>query len=85
MQAYSTETNTEYDSWEELLKAETNGYVVVIISDRPGTVPYVIGPFDTQDDAVRARKKIQRKEKQAEAPHKVHAFVRNLWKKELYA
>lgn len=50
--AYSTKTSTCYDSWEDLLEAEANGWAVVVMmrqtSRRSGRARYysrTVGPF----------------------------------------
>ena len=80
MQAYSVETDTYYPSWEALVAAEANGYVIVSVSERPKTVPYVVGPFEDHAEAKRVRVRYHNSAKRAEAPHKVHTYVRTLWK-----
>lgn len=80
MEAYSTETGITYDSWDDLLAAETSGYVVVLVSERPKTAPMVVGPFSTQVDARRAQIRLQRRGKREEAPYNVRTHVRPLWR-----
>lgn len=68
MKAYSPTTGTTYDSCEELLAEEANGYSVVSILSRTATgsrkiqtYARVLGPFDTklaaQKDAARLRRR----------------------------
>lgn len=83
--AYSTDTDTDYASWDDLVAAEANGYVVVGLSTRPNTAPIVVGPFATKAEADRARARLFRKWKIEEAKYhsgdwKVSSSVRVLWK-----
>lgn len=52
---YSPETGHEYLTWDEYVAAETNGYIVIGTSTRPGTAPVVVGPYDTQEEARKAQ------------------------------
>lgn len=38
IQAYSYQTDTTYDSWEELVAAESDGYVVIVTGFNPEKV-----------------------------------------------
>lgn len=80
MKATNPESGNTYDSWDDLLKAETNGWVLVAVSERPGTVPFVVGPFDDKDEAKRVRARRRPKWAQQEKPFKIHTYVRSLWK-----
>lgn len=58
MKAYSTQTERTYDSWEDLVAEEANGYGVVVMmqaeslkSGRPQTYSRLIGPFTDQKKA----------------------------------
>jgi hypothetical protein len=79
---HSEETGNVYLTWEEYVAAETNGYVVVVITERPNTAPVVWGPFTDHDDAVRARKRLRRtiarEELRLGSAYPVHASVRVL-------
>jgi len=80
-QAYSATTGTTYPSWEALLAAETNGYVVVGLSTRPDTHPVICGPYPDKETARRAQARLRRRWKREEAPkYEVSTFVRHLWK-----
>lgn len=80
MKAFSPNTGRLYASFEELVEAEANGYVVVLTSERPNTAPLVIGPFDDKKVAERARTRLARRVRIDERPHKVHTYIRVLWK-----
>lgn len=58
MKAYSTQTERTYDSWEDLVSEEANGYGVVVMmqaeslkSGRTQAYSRLIGPFDDQKTA----------------------------------
>lgn len=59
--AFSENTGVTYDSWEELLKAESNGLVVIVTSSRPKSRPGVFGPFMNKAEAVTARAALKAK------------------------
>lgn len=80
MKAFSPETGKSYASFDELVAAEANGYVVVITSDRPNTGALVVGPFADKAEANTKRARIVYRARRDEAPHKVHSSVRILWK-----
>jgi hypothetical protein len=86
MKAYSDTTNTAYDSWDDLVAAEANGYTMTaIISNGKKTWPYVHGPFATQEDARkearRMRRKFQRDQRGGRYVHQTYQFfIRPLWK-----
>lgn len=80
--AYSETSGKQYANWDALVKAETNGWVVVIMSTRKNTAPYVLGPFKTKADAHRARVRNVYHAKKDEHPSPVRSFVRHLWKDE---
>jgi hypothetical protein len=79
--AHSERTGNTYLTWDELVAAESNGYVVVGLSDRPGTYPGVIGPFATKPEAMRAKARCRRKWAKDEElrGYKLHTSVRILW------
>jgi hypothetical protein len=83
--AYSPDTDSTYLTWEDLVAAEALGWVVVGTSDRPNTVPVVVGLFDTQADARRARVRLRRRWQREEneknvGTHTISTVVRPLWK-----
>lgn len=80
IEAYSVDTDTHYRSWDELVAAETNGYVVVGVSERLHSVPVVIGPYALKSEAQRKQASLRGKWRREEAPHSVHVYVRLLWK-----
>lgn len=84
--AYSDATDNTYLTWGELIATESNGYVVVGTSERPGTVMVVIGPWPASEagkrEARRAQARLRSKWKREETPHKTHTKVRVLWKDE---
>lgn len=69
---YSPDSGKVYLTWEEYVQAETNGYVVIGQSSRPGTAPVVVGPFETQEEAEKARSRYrgrwQREERRDHGP-----------------
>lgn len=83
--AYSPETDTHYPSWEALVEAEANGYVVVaIITSGKETWPYIVGPIPDKDEANKARNRLRAKWKremrQYPLGQKVTFHVRPSWK-----
>lgn len=83
LEAYSVRTGRQYENWDALLKAESNGYVIVITSDRPGTGPAVYGPYPDKHAVARVRVKLRNKAAKEERPFKVHTSVRVLWKEDV--
>ena len=82
---YSPDTGHHYLTWEDLIAAEANGWVVIGTSSRRDTVPVVVGPFDTQEDARKARTRLRRKwQREERLEHgsdvKITTHVRVLWK-----
>lgn len=80
---YSENTGKIYPNYEALVEAEGHGWVVVLISDRPGTVPWVVGLYPTQAEATKAQarcRKRAQKEESMEGDYKVRSSVRVLWK-----
>lgn len=85
------ESGLEYSSWEELLEAHANGYVVVAIitsGDGKKTWPYVEGPM-SKAEAERIRANLRSKWKRQQKtmhnydPRKTQTyrfFVRPAWK-----
>lgn len=90
--AYSQATQTEYANWGELIKAESNGWLVVALitstrTDHLRSWPWIVGPFESKADAERYRAKTRRKwKREAEMyPHLSYVFhVRPAWKPELH-
>lgn len=83
IKAYSPDTNTYYDSFDDLVAAEANGFVIVGLSTRVKTLPIVVGPFPTKKDAQRAQQRYRRRWTKEESEHgnyKVSVYVRHLWK-----
>ena len=85
MKAHSNESGRTYDSWEDLIAAEANGYVVVGINNaghKRGPVPVVYGPYPTKAEADRARIRLRRQLQQDESvnPNNLSTWVRPLWK-----
>lgn len=81
--AYSTDTDTHYGSWDELVGAEANGWCLVIqVTNSKGrTWPYVLGPFDSRRDANNARQRVNyswRRDLGSEG-YSAKFFVRPLW------
>lgn len=78
--AYSPTTDTHYKNWDALVKAESNGYVVVGTSDRHDTSAIVIGPYATKEEAQQARARLRPKWVREERPNKITTSIRILWK-----
>lgn len=93
MRAYSSNTGVSYDSWDDLVAAEANGYLViaVITQQKPGkkakSWPYVVGPFATKAEAERVRTNTRnrwRREREWRYQHQTYRFyVRPAWKQDL--
>lgn len=79
--AYSGTTDTRYDSWEDLVAAEANGYVVVGVATGPKyTVPVVVGPM-THEEAMRRRPTLRSKWKREMGEGwSLKVFIRPAWK-----
>jgi hypothetical protein len=76
---YSDKTGSTYLTWEDYVAAETNGYVVVLVTSRSGTAPAVVGPWPTQPEARKAQARLRSKFKREEGPHHtVKTYVRVL-------
>jgi hypothetical protein len=86
MKAYSSGSGKEYDSWEDLVAAEANGYVAVaIITHGKMTWPWVVGPFPDKAAAQRGRVRLRRKmnrERGDDPSYQFSLFVRPVWKDE---
>lgn len=66
MQAYNPQTGNTYESWEALVAAESNGWMVcLILTDGRETWPYMAGPVALQKDARNLRARLRRKFKNA--------------------
>lgn len=88
--AYSPSTDKTYLTWDDLVQAEANGYVVVSLSSRKGTAPAVAGPWDpTPEGKAEARKAQARLRRQWNAEerrdhgdgHKISTYVRIMWRR----
>jgi hypothetical protein len=86
MQAYSTSTDTTYESWEALVEAESNGYLAVaLLTNQKQTWPFVEGPFPTKREATNARTRMRnrfKKESEWQAQVTGKFFVTPAWKTE---
>lgn len=80
IEAYSPDTGKTYKNLDALVAAEANGYVVLGLSERPGTEAIVIGPFKTKPEALKERTRLFPKWRKAEAPYKVSTRIRICWK-----
>ena len=69
-----------YDTEEELLAAESNGFVVVGFTSRVDGVPAIVGPYPNREEANKARSRLRARRAREEAPAKVRTSVRVLWK-----
>lgn len=78
--AYSENTGKTYDNWDALVAAEANGYVVVLTSTRTDTVPWVVGPYVSKQEATKARVRLRRRAQKEEAGYQVRTLIRVLWK-----
>lgn len=86
--AYSSDTDRTYLTWDELVHAESNGYVVVGTVSRPNTVPAVYGPWEAspagKEEARKAQARLRNRWKREERLNhgpgvKVTVLVRVLW------
>lgn len=84
-----TENGQEYDSWDELVEEESNGYVAVAIlrSRTPAhqLFPMVLGPFTTKREAENARKRIRANYRRRDREERVYSdlmgvHVKPAWK-----
>ena len=84
MEAYSQDSGKTYPSWDDLVAAESNGWVVVaIISNRKTTWPWVSGPYQTKREAYNACARLRTRMKKEEADYPDHTYslsVRPAWK-----
>lgn len=82
--AYSPATDTHYDTWDELVAAETNGWVATLIAEtRKGQAfTFTLGPFDEKRLANNASRRMRALWKKEE-PHNLVLLgitVRPAWK-----
>lgn len=87
VEAYSVQTGKTYPSWDALVEAEANGFVVTaIISDGKRSWPWTAGPFPDKGEANRARARMRTRMKREQgrdrlAPDRTfQLFVRPAWK-----
>lgn len=80
IEAYSPDTGKTYRTWDALVAAEANGYVVLGMSERPGTEAIVVGPVKTKPEALRLRAQLYPRWRRSEAPYKVTTRIRISWK-----
>jgi hypothetical protein len=85
--SYSTQTDRHYLTWDDLMSAEANGWVVVGTSTRPNTAPVVVGPYDSQEEARKAQARLRsrwiREERRDHGDGvKIRTSVRALWKED---
>jgi hypothetical protein len=59
--AYNPISGRHYTSWEALVEAESTGWVIVITSTRPNTIPAVYGPFADKEEALKIRVNVRNK------------------------
>lgn len=76
MKAVSTMTGQEYDSWSELVQAETNGHCIVVMmqrtsqrSGRAQSFARVIGPFPEKKQAMNKAASVRRTFKKRRDQH----------------
>jgi hypothetical protein len=82
---YVPATGKMYASAEEFYAAESNGYVVIITSTRPGTRSAVFGPFSDKEDASKARRRLFRQMQTDErqrygSKFKISSAIELVWK-----
>lgn len=63
--AYSDDTNTSYESWDDLIAAEANGWAVIAIGQKQckvqlRTVAATYGPYESQAEAKAMAAKIRK-------------------------
>lgn len=84
MEAYSSDSNKHYPSWEALVEAEANGWVAVaMIRDDTKAWPWVQGPYPTQKEAQKARNRMRYRLKKDDWKYpalRYSLFVRPAWK-----
>lgn len=84
MEAHSSSTGKTYPSWEALVEAEANGYVVVaVIADGKQTWPWVEGLYPTKAEASKARNRMRTKLNRESTNYpstSFRLFVRPAWK-----
>jgi len=80
--AYSPTTDTHYDSWDDLVAAEANGYVVTAVLRRgKQTWTWSVGPFDARRLAVNAKRRLRTRHRRApQGTELVTITIRPLWK-----
>lgn len=63
VKAFSSKTGLWYDTWDDLVEVEANGYIVTAIleEDAPAKTLFTasVGPFPTQKDANNARARMR--------------------------
>lgn len=81
--AYSPTTDTHYDSWEDLVTAEADGYVVIITASDPETKEVqfsnIGGRRPTKSKAQYLARKLRNMDRD-QYPYTYKFFVRPLWK-----
>lgn len=80
IEAYSPDTGKTYKNWDALVAAEANGYVVLGLSERPGSAAVVYGPVPTKAEALKLRARLYPQWRKEEAPYKVRTQIRVSWK-----
>lgn len=90
MKAHSSTTDRTYDSWDDLVAAEANGYVVVVLLRESHTqlkriYARVVGPYTDQkrarNKASTLRKKYRRHAKvETHLPELLGVYVEPAWK-----
>lgn len=88
IQAHSDTTGKTYENWDQLIEAEANGWlmVVIITNTKSGQVwPWIVGPMTTRKEAERKRANTRTKWKRDQDNGRyLHLsyqfFVRPAWK-----
>lgn len=85
VEAYSDTTGATYPTWEDLIAAEANGYLVTCLITDKGTWPTSWGPFPTKAEAERVRNnkrnKFKRDQKKGRYSGQTYQFfVKPAWK-----
>lgn len=85
IEAFNPISGRRYPSWDALVAAESEGWVVVITSTRPNTNPVVYGPFADKALATKSRARLRARyvvsERQEHgAKFKIASRIVLLWK-----
>lgn len=76
--AYSVETGKTYPTWDDLVAAEGNGYVVIVTHNQ-FPAPAVYGPFPTKREATNAKLRAKTKLKREYNLDHMKFYIRVAW------